>query len=306
VNVGEVADAQLVSPSFSAIWHASGLVKPFASRREAELSQAKPAPLRDARDLFILQEPLPRDSEDEAKAVALLDAAVQLVPGEYQLKRALAARLDDRLASGWSPDTHADIVRARAIAADLLRVNPNEYWGLQVLADSYMIEGRWQDCMVAADRVLAVKPDDAFALEDKAQARMALGDFGEADKILAQLAPFQAENDQFLYPQYVGKVRFHQGRLADAADMFRKALQVTPATEVNLPAFAGLRLYLAATEVEEGHLADARQDLRDFQTATRVGAPADFLKWNDNNRFVLTDWPRLRSDLAKIGWQDIA
>jgi len=307
VHVGEVADGLGPAPSFSAIFHASGLVKPPAWRREAELAEAKPPDLRDARDLFILEEPLPRDRDGEAKAIALLDAALRLAPGEYQVKRALAARLDDRVAGGWSSDPHAESERARAIAADLLRDNPTDYWGLMVPTDTFMVEGRWQDCIVAADRVLAVKPDDAFALEDKAQAELALGDFGQADKILAELAPFQAPNDQFPYPQYAGKVRFHQRRLSEAEALFRRALQVTPAADVILPAYAGLRLYLAAAEVEDGHLAEARDDLRAFQAAVpRVLGPSEFLKWNDNNRFPLTDWPRLRADLAKIGWKDVA
>jgi len=307
VNVGEVADALGPAPSFSAIWHASGLVKPPAWRREAELAQAKPPGLRDARDLLLMQEALPRDRDGEAKAVALLDAALRLDPGDYMVKRQLAARLDDRVASGWSPDPHADSMRARAIAADLLRDNPNDYWGLMVPADTFVVEGRWQDSIVAADRVLAVKPHDAFALEDKAQAELALGDFSEADKVVAELAPFQAEFDQFPYPQYAGKVRFHQQRMGEAAALFRRALQVTPAAELSRPPFAGLRLYLAAAEVEEGRAADAGDDLRSFQAAVpQIHGPSDFLKWNDNNRFPLTDWPRLRADLAKIGWKDVA
>ena len=119
--------------------------------------------------------------------------------------------------------------------------------------------------------------------------------------------PFQAEFDQFPYPQYAGKVRFHQQRMGEAAALFRRALQVTPAAELSRPPFAGLRLYLAAAEVEEGRAADAGDDLRSFQAAVpQIHGPSDFLKWNDNNRFPLTDWPRLRADLAKIGWKDVA
>jgi len=303
VSVGEVSDALGPAPSLAAIWHASGFIKPAGIRLEAGLARAKPAAQRDAHDLVLTSASLPRDRDGEAKAVALLDEALRHAPGDHRVEAQLAGRLDDRVTNGWSPNAAADVNRLRNLSAELLRDDPSDYWGLMVTADNYMTEGRWQDCLVAADRVLTVKPDDPFALEDKSQAELAMGAFSDADKTLAELAPFQAVNDEFPYAQYAGKVRLHQGRLANAETLFRKAIQVTPAPELGRPAFAGLRLYLAATEVEEGRLADARADLGQFLAAVpQARRPSVFETWNDAHRFVLTDWPRVRADLTRIGW----
>ena len=305
VNVGEVTDALGPAPTLAAVWHASGFIKPAGMRLEAGLARDKPAAQRDAHDLVLIADALPRDRDGEAKAVALLDEALRLAPGDHRIEGQLAARLDDRVTSGWSPGAAADVHRLTTLSAQLLHDDPSDYWGLMVITDNYMVEGRWQDCLVAADRVLAVKPDDPFALEDKSQAELALGAFAEADKTLAELASFQADYDQFPYAQYAGKLRFHQGRMADAETLFRKAIQVASAPELGRPAFAGLRLYLAATEVEEGRLGDARADLGQFLAAVpQARRPSAFETWNDAHRFVLTDWPRVRADLSRIGWTE--
>ena len=308
LNVGEVSDVLGTAPAFTAVWHVSDLVKSSGMRRSATLVRAIPAAHRDAHDLVILAHAVPSGSDHVAEAIDLLEKARKLSPGEYQVNSLLAAKLDERALDVSSPSAGADIARAKAIAEDLLRDDPTDYWGLIVMADSYLLQGRWEDCVVAADRVLAVKPDDPFALEDKVQAQLALGAFDDSERTLGHLVLFQATYDQVEYPRFAGQLRFHQGRAREAATLLRQAVQAVQAAapgNLRTPALAGLRLYLAAAEVEAGRPDDARADLADFRAAVpQVRGPSDFARWNDAIRFPLTDLPRLQANLAKIGWTD--
>jgi tetratricopeptide (TPR) repeat protein len=134
---------------------------------------------------------------------------------------------------------------------------------------------------------------------------LALGHFSQAEDIVTRLLSFQGPIDVSQFSQLAGMLRFHQGRYDEAAAFLRRAVQLTPQDDLGHPAFAGLRLYLAAADAELGNLPAARADLADFRAAApQVRRPADFWRWNDPVRLPLIDRDRLASDLARIGWRD--
>jgi DNA-binding winged helix-turn-helix (wHTH) protein/tetratricopeptide (TPR) repeat protein len=304
LGVREFADALGPAPSFPTVWRASNLVKITAVHREAALALAKPANRRDARDLLYMALTEPADRHHQAQALAWTEEAYRLSPGTPIVRRALATGLDARVFQGWSPTPAADLARIRTLAEGLLRDDPQDSVALMTLADAYLLEGRWEDARAATERALAAKPDDALVLLNKLQAELALGRFADAEATYGRVRPFEnAKTEQSIY-ELGGLLRFHGGRWSEAAPLLRRAIQVTPKDDLSRPAFAGLRLYLAAAEAHDGHADEARRDLRDFLAAVpAVKSPQDFWRWNDSIRLPLIDRDKLAAGLAKIGWR---
>ena len=305
LGVGEVSDAPGRTPSFPTVWHASSIAKLTAGRRDAALALAKPAAQRDAHDLLIMAMNAPIDRAHSVEVLGWLDQAARLAPSQPLIGDYLATILDARTANGWSPNAGGELARVIAVAQGLLHDNPEDIYALQALTDSYVLQGRWEDVLVAADRLLALKPDDIVGLLAKGRAQLALGADLQLDATVARLLPFQQTNDERRIAQFAGLVRFHEGRYGEAAQFLRRAVQVTPEEDLARPAFGGLRLYLAAAEAQQGRLEVARTDLGDFLAAApNVRRKADFWRWNDAVRFPLIDRPRLSAALARIGWGD--
>jgi tetratricopeptide (TPR) repeat protein len=303
LGVREVAEPLAPASSISAIMQASAFVKPVALRREREIAQARPERNHDARDDVTLALTTPKDRAHVDEAVRLATAARSLAPKGVLVRETLASALDLRLMNGWSADPQADMARLRALDAEMLGDNPDSLQALQNLSDLYVLQGRWEDALVASDRVLAFRPEDPIALLNRGQAQLMLGAAPAADASLARLFDFPREGPLGVtINQFGGELRFHQGRAAEAAEFFRRSIQLTPPDDLARPAFAGVRLYLAAAEAEQGRLSEARQALDDFRAAApQVRTTQAFLKWNDMARFPLVDTPRLAADLAKAG-----
>ena len=132
---------------------------------------------------------------------------------------------------------------------------------------------------------------------------MMLGAIPAADATLTRLLNFQTNNRvELSITQFAGQLRFREARGAEAAAYLRQSIQLTPVDDLARPGFAGVRLYLAAAEVEQGRLEAAQRVLDDFRAAVpQVRTTQAFLRWNDPARFLVVDEARLAADLAKAG-----
>jgi DNA-binding winged helix-turn-helix (wHTH) protein/tetratricopeptide (TPR) repeat protein len=303
LGVREVEEPLSPAASMPVVWQASAFVKDLAGILLGELARAKPERDRDVRDYMWV---IHIDQGDRAHSDEALRAATTarlLAPRGTLVREALITVLDQRLLAGWASDPRAEFARMQAIDVELLSENPQNLVALQTLTDAYVLKGRWEDALVAADRVLAFRPEDSHVLLDRGQAQLRLGAAPAADATLKRLLDFQTTGSlQVAITQFAGLLRFHQGRAAEAADFLRQSIQLTPADDLARPAFAGARLYLAAAEAEQGRLAEARRVLDEFRAAVlRVKTMQDFLAWNDAARFPLVDEPKLAADLARAG-----
>jgi tetratricopeptide (TPR) repeat protein len=303
LGIREVEEPLSPAASMPVIWQASSFVKDFSGRRRAEIARAKPEWDRDARDYLWMVRVERPDRAHSGEALRAATTAHRLAPRGPLVRESLISVLDQRLLAGWASDPRAEFARLQAIDADLLSDNPQNLVALQTLSDVYVLQGRWEDALVAADRVLAFRPEDAHALLNRGQAQLRLGAAPAADATLKRLLDFQAFGPlEVTVPQFAGLLRFHQGRAAEAAGYLRRSIRMTPADDLARPAFAGARLYLAAAEVELGRLDEARRVLDEFRAAVPGVRPTQaFLAWNDTARFLLVDTPRLAADLARAG-----
>ena len=75
---------------------------------------------------------------------------------------------------------------------------------------------------------IAIKktPNDVDLLHDLGWANTALKHFEKADRILGQALKIEPENHRIV--QAIGILRMQQNRLPEAADHFRRALQLKP------------------------------------------------------------------------------
>jgi tetratricopeptide (TPR) repeat protein len=301
--VREVEEPLSPAASMPVVWQASSFVKDYAGIRLGEIARAKPERDRDARDYMWIIHIDRGNRADSDEALRAATMAHRLAPRGPVVREALIGVLGQRLVAGWASDPREELARLQAIDAELLADNPRNLVALQALADVYVLQGRWEDALVASDRVLAFRPEDAHALLDRGQAQLRLGAAPAADATLTRLLDFQTTGSiEVAITQFAGLMRFHQGRTAEAADYLRQSIQLTPADDLARPAFAGARLYLAAAEVEQGRLAEAGRVLDDFRAAVPgVRTTQAFLAWNDAARFPVVDTPRLAADLARAG-----
>lgn len=303
--VAETADGSAAAPAAEAIWRASDVVKVAAVGREAELARAKPPTKRDARDLYILAENAWLRRVHDDQAIAWLETAVPLAPTQPRLRALLAQELERRVRNGHAAAPERDLDRAVALAEGVLRDDPDDIFARRALTDSFFLEGRWDDAIVAADRTLAIKPDDTLALIDKAKALLAQAEFGPVEGLLARAQPFQIRQDDLDIAELGGLLRFHERRWGEAASFLRRALQLAPPDGQGRSRNLWKLLYLAAAEAARGRNAEARRVLAVFRAdAGDLAGPAAFWEAAAADHLGLTDQALVDKLLAPIGWAE--
>jgi class 3 adenylate cyclase/tetratricopeptide (TPR) repeat protein len=272
-----------------------------ATEREQMASEVVPAEKRDARDLIILSK-FARQSEAGIKRrVALVQQAAQLAPDDPNVQVETATILSWGAANGLAVDVASELEQSLAASEQVLARSPDQLMALRALANVYIAQSRFEDEIVATDRMLAVSHNDSWALEEQCFAQLKLGRDDQAAATLERVLPLDSS---FFVAGLATAVRFDQSRYDEAASWARKALQLLPAGDTSKHDRAGWNLYLAAAEALDGREENAVQALADFQAlAPDIHRTGDLLS-SDFIVFPMIARSRLLDGLRKAGFRD--
>jgi DNA-binding winged helix-turn-helix (wHTH) protein/tetratricopeptide (TPR) repeat protein len=267
---------------------------------ELRRSAALPEDRRDARDWVILANAETEiGREGNERAIAKLEHARAAAPDDFHVLGPYAVALATRANNGWSADAAADLAASQAAAERTFAMAPRGQHAFPALCLVALTRGRWEDALVAADRMLLISPHNGWALHTKAVSLLALGRVREAEAVLPVWLAGEEGADVYAG---AGLIHFAGGRYEESAHWLRNAILTTPAEDLRRPAFAGIRLYLASAEAHLGHAEAAAQALRDFAAAVpEVHGIAEFQRWNDPVRFFLAAPDQLVAGLRLAG-----
>jgi tetratricopeptide (TPR) repeat protein len=158
-------------------------------------------------------------------------------------------------------------------------------WSGQVRAMAWLARG-WslsnradhQAALVAFDRVLAVRPDDRFALLGSGNSHNALGDLDEAQARLERVLELDPSS-QYAKAE-LGLVYFNRGDDAGSQALFEQALEADPA------GYTCPHEGLGMIYMRQGQTRRARQH---FEEAIRINPDIEFEKYNGLARIHIAE-----------------
>jgi tetratricopeptide (TPR) repeat protein len=126
------------------------------------------------------------------------------------------------------------LAEAEATIRTALESHPEELWLLLQLGSLASAQGRYDDGIALADRVLMANADDAEALWIKAESLRLLGRIGEADAVVRDALERHPDDPWFLGG--LGWLAANDGRYEEALAAFDDALRLDP---TNVTALSG-------------------------------------------------------------------
>jgi tetratricopeptide (TPR) repeat protein len=149
--------------------------------------------------------------------------------------------LQTRLDLANQPTPWERYVTGKQFISEAIRLDSNEVNHWSALAAIEATRGFWGQCLEAADRGLALRPDDADCARYRGDALLALGRATEAQHTAVTTLTTDPEN--VTSHVKLGYFALGRGARGDAEDHFREALRVQP---TNRSALWGLRQARAA------------------------------------------------------------
>jgi serine/threonine-protein kinase len=240
---GHLLTSHVASSLFTSTHDPHHLERALAAAHAArELAPGDPRPL-----MALFFAALSGHREEEARrALAALTATT---PGDPQL-HVLAGKL---------AESQGDLRRAIAELAAAVERAP-DWSSLFRLADLEMKAGRTADARRHLEELLARGPDNIWGLDKLGNLELLEGDPARAERIYLDLLRRQPQRS---YYTDLGLARALLGRPADAAEAYRKALELAPGHVAAL-------LNLADAELALGHGEEARSHYA--QTLDRLAA----------------------------------
>jgi tetratricopeptide (TPR) repeat protein len=145
-------------------------------------------------------------------------------------------------------------LRANNVAAALpnlekaVSLNPKLPEAQVALAEAYLDQKRYGDALAAADRFLALRPNDPEGLRARYDALKGAGDNDKAREALDALAAADPKNGEAAVRFFnEGAEKARTGKLEDAAVFFEKVVQIAP----NDPKFAKAHYVLGLTYAKD-------------------------------------------------------
>ncbi|HEY4593944.1 MAG TPA: tetratricopeptide repeat protein, partial [Thermoanaerobaculia bacterium] len=127
-------------------------------------------------------------------------------------------------------------------------LNPKLPEAQVALAEAYLDQKRYGDALAAADRYLALRPNDAEGLRVRYDALKGAGDNDKAREALDALAAADPKSSDAAVRYFnEGAERARTGKLEDAAVFFEKAVQIAPTD----PKFAKAHYVLGLTYAKD-------------------------------------------------------
>ncbi|MGH7017689.1 MAG: winged helix-turn-helix domain-containing protein [Caulobacteraceae bacterium] len=189
--------------------------------------------------------------EEMFKALELIEGALEHDP-DYALALSLAAAAHALILQfRWSNDPGLHQAALADLTARSLRKGSSDPQVLGTAAMTYYTIGELAAALRLADRGVELNPGSSFPLLAQGEIRSAMGDFENAERSLAlsmKLDPLSPNRNIQL--QTLAAIRFGQGRYAEAADISRELVRISPYP-------TGLCL-LAASSGQVGALAEGR------------------------------------------------
>ena len=164
-----------------------------------------------------------------------------------------------RLARVESDAGHA-LEAERALDAVLER-EPGDYTALKMLGAVYLSQHRFRDAIAAAERALAVRPQDAWNYGVVGDARLELGDYEEAFDAFDRMVRLRPDAAAYARVAYAQEI---QGRLEEALLTMRRAAEATSAHDPESQAW------------HYAQLGNLHLELGQLDAAAREYARADF------------------------------
>ena len=272
-----------------------------AIQREQVASEAIPPARRDARDLIILARFLQATEANELKLIADVEAARQLAPDDMHVLATVAFVLSWRVTDGLSKDPDTDLEQAQAAADRVLSHNPRQISALRAMDNVAMAQGRWEDEIVATDRVLEVAHNESTTMSHRCDAELRLGRIAAAAATLDRLLPFQTPGNAWFVGMLAARIRLGQGQYAESAEWSRKTAQLMPHDGSFAPELSILALYRASADGFLGNREDASRALADFAVlAPEIHGIAEIVK-TETLPFPKAGLDRLLDGLRKAG-----
>jgi adenylate cyclase len=195
-------------------------------------------------------------TDDNTKAIALFEQAVELDPGYGRAHAALAAAYWRIVTSGWQSAVGIEWERSYEELNDNLAKalgNPTEL-AYSVSAEVLARQGRHEEALAQIERALALAPNEPSTNVSKAKILNALGRAEEAEQAV-QLA---MRADPHYGPEslsVLGRALLHQERYEEAAGFLERAVQRQPDRDQDYVSLAVAYGYLGRSREAQAALA---------------------------------------------------
>lgn len=231
--------------------------------------------------------------ENNAQARELYQRAIQLDPAFGRAYAALAITHADDFRYGWSADPAISIKTAVETARHAVTVADSIPQTFGALGYVYVTNKQFDEGVAAAERAIALDPNNADAHTTLAYGRVYQGRPQEA---IALVRKAMRLNPRYptQYPSILGRSYYHAGQYREAIDTLRHALELNP---IRTPP----RLYLVLSHVALGDLDDARWEAAEILVHApgfSVGSVDHTLPVADSNELA-----RMKDDLRRAGLQ---
>jgi TolB-like protein/Tfp pilus assembly protein PilF len=196
--------------------------------------------------------------EDNAKAIDLLERAIELDPNFAAAWTALATAHKHAARYGYSPSRTESIKRATELALKSLEMDDSLSETHWELGDIYLVQRKYDQALPEYEKAVAFNPNDSFAYWRLGRALFFIG---QPDKAIPLIKKSMRLNPHYGwgFPTVLGKIYYHSGRYEDAMAMFQKVLEIC---EEGRGSLKWPHLYLSMVYVELGQYKEARSHMK--------------------------------------------
>jgi class 3 adenylate cyclase/TolB-like protein/Flp pilus assembly protein TadD len=152
---------------------------------------------------------------DVAEAESAYRRALAIVPESPDVLMGLATALATAGKAAEAEATHQQAIRAQPRYAGA----HNSYGGF------LFAQGRAREAVAPFERATVLAPDNANAFNNLCGAYIHVGDFGRAADACSRSLAIEPRRGSY---SNMGTVQYYRGRFGDAAEMFRKAIELSP------------------------------------------------------------------------------
>ena len=230
------------------------------------------------------------NKEDNAKAKALQEKAIELDPSYARAHANLALVHRNNWRYDWANDTSQSMEMAMAHARKAMDFDPDDYWSSWIIGQIYLETGEPEKALAAYERAVALNPHDPTLLMTMIELLVSLGD---AEQAVAQAQTAIRYNPRHpgWYLWNLGWAQYFAGQHEEAVATLKK--MTDPPN--------GVRRTLAAALVQVGRLEEARAMIREYMKNEPEQTVADVRKLPYKHRAYIDKWAE---DLRKAGLPD--
>lgn len=281
---------EIPGEAFTPRWHSDiayveGDLGFEALKAEAKRVEDKPVDALDVRDLTIRAYVSWAGHHGAEAKGAYANASVLL-------KQALAISPDDREATwvtvdinlcdcvmAWSQDVESQKRIGAAALDKYLRMDPTNTDMIGEKVALYDLRGKHEEALLITESLLQKDPDDPWTLWSKALELLKLRRAPEALRIIDMLVA-RMPNQHSTLEELAASIHYAVGDYAAAAQLARTSSARMREDQLRSPLNGTVRLTLAASEAQLGHLDRAKAVLADFYaTMPKIKSITAMKKW---------------------------